>query len=48
MFLSIIVPCFNEEEMVERFYEEVLEHIAKNKNFSKYEFILWNRWSCYF
>ena len=39
MFLSIIVPCFNEEEMVERFYEEVLEHIAKNKNFSKYEFI---------
>lgn len=25
--------------MVERFYEEVLEHIAKNKNFSKYEFI---------
>lgn len=39
MFLSIIVPCFNEEEVVERFYEEVLEHIAKNKNFSKYEFI---------
>ncbi|MEG0249443.1 MAG: glycosyltransferase family 2 protein [Peptostreptococcus sp.] len=39
MFLSVIVPCYNEEEMVEQFYTEVLEHIKKNENFSSYEFI---------
>lgn len=39
MFLSVVVPCFNEEKMVEKFYKVVLDYIKDNSNFTKYEFV---------
>lgn len=39
MFLSVVVPCYNEEKGVEKFYTEVLKHIHMNNIISQYEFI---------
>lgn len=39
MFLSVVVPCYNEENGIEKFYSEVLKYIKMDKIISKYEFI---------
>lgn len=39
MFLSMIVPCFNEEEVVEEFYRVAVQEIKKNSIFTNYEII---------
>ena len=39
MFLSIIVPCYNEEESIEKFYLETLKYIDKCDKIDKYEII---------
>ena len=40
MFLSVVVPCYNEEKGVEKFYIEVLKHVDRSSNIiSEYEFI---------
>lgn len=39
MFLSVVVPCYNEENGIEKFYSEVLKCIKMDKIISKYEFI---------
>lgn len=40
MFLSVIVPCYNEEEVIEIFYNKVSELLSSDKELSDYEIIM--------
>ncbi|WP_101773254.1 glycosyltransferase family 2 protein [Peptostreptococcus faecalis] len=39
MFLSVVVPCYNEEDVVEEFYTVVSKIIEENDKFTKHEFV---------
>lgn len=39
MFLSVVVPCYNEEKVVKNIYTEVLKNIEDNELISEYEFV---------
>ncbi len=39
MFLSVVVPCFNEEQVVDKFHEVVSEILKSNTKLSKYEIV---------
>ena len=39
MFLSVIVPCYNEEESIPIFYEEVLKILKKLEKSAEFELI---------
>ena len=42
VILSIIVPCFNEEEALPLFFQEILRVIENKMHLSEYELILVN------
>ena len=39
MFLSIVVPCFNEEENIRPFYDKTVEELGELLNYSEFVFI---------
>ena len=39
MLLSVVVPCYNEDKVIEKLYRVVKQHIELNKLISDYEFI---------
>jgi len=39
MFLSIVVPCFNEEENIRPFYKKTVEELGELLNFSEFVFV---------
>ncbi len=40
MFLSVIVPCYNEEGVLDKLYSVLSSEIEKDSNFGRYEIIL--------
>lgn len=40
MFLSVVVPCYNEEEVIEIFYNRVSKILSENNELSGYEMIM--------
>ena len=42
MKLSIIVPCYNEQEVISIFYKELINYVGKGTTISDYELILVN------
>lgn len=42
MLLSLVVPCYNEEDIIEKFYKITSQYVRENKYINDYEFVFIN------